>query len=158
MDNLPRFSLPVPLGIQSVVKSSLYLFTVSLLWFFLSFPDKPNSNPHCHFSAQLPGLLAVPPAKQPVDTYLHMKSFPTLISPPLYLQISLNLWCFFMWFFHPSAFLLDHCLLLCFPIILPSYISKLKTGFYSTLLAGSLRAETFFRPAEPSVSLVWGME
>ena len=55
-------------------------------------------------------------------------------------------WYFFMWFFHPSPFLRDHCLLLCSPIILPSYISKLRIGSYSTLLAD------IFQP----VHLVWG--
>lgn len=146
MDNLPRL-LPAPSSRYSIICQVLTLPLHCILFMILSqFPQTSLTLTLTVISVPKPtGLLAVPPAKQPVDTYLHMKSFPTLISPPLYLQISRNLLMLLHVVF-PSFCLPPGPLftpIICFPIILPSYISKLKTGFYSTLLAGSLRAETF---------------
>ena len=143
MDNLPRL-LPAPSSQYSISCRVLTLPLHCILFMILSqFPQTSLTLTLTVISVPKPtGLLAVPQPNSPL-IHIYIWSHSQLSYPHLYIFRFLWIfWCFFMWFFHPPL-LLDHCLLLCSPIILPSYISKLKIGFYSTLLAGSLRAETF---------------
>lgn len=92
MDNLPRL-LNAPSSRYSISCQVLTLPLHHIFFMILSqFHQTTLTLTLTVISVPKPiGLLAVPPTKQPVDTYLHIKLFPALISPPLYLQISLNL-------------------------------------------------------------------